>query len=31
VEAMAGTEAEVVTDIANEGQVFLKGDTGRQQ
>ena len=26
VEAMAGAEAEVVTDIANEGQVFLKGE-----
>ena len=26
VEAMAGTEAEVVTDIDNEGKVFLKGE-----
>jgi membrane-bound serine protease (ClpP class) len=29
VEAMAGTEAEVVTDIDNEGKVFLRGEYWR--
>ncbi len=30
-EAMIGAEAEALTDIANEGKVFLKENTGRRQ